>query len=471
MNTENHHYKNAAQRITLFVVVLMVVAAAFFIIHSYIIDKSKNNCNVILISLDTLRADHMGIYGYNRDTTPHLNEFARKGIVFENTFASSPNTVISHATMLTSLEPMVHEATPEYILGNEFDTLAEFFKKKGYKTGGFTTHGSWLNKKMGFAQGFDDFHSQWANAPGINEYVFEFLEKNKKNDLFLFVHYYDIHSDYKKLPYDTGTYFDRKFCNDYKGAFTGCRDNSCASFYLEKVNSNKLTIPEKDLEYIMALYDGGIAYSDHHVNRLFKRLKELDLFDNSMIVITADHGEEFKEHGCMLHEQLYDEVMHVPFMVKLPGKTEHARIRTPVGVIDIMPTILDFVGIPYEKLQGKSALPFIRGPEKGIRFVYSTLAGVKPNISNTDISLRNLDFSFFTYDKFKKSELYDIKADPGEKFNIADEKKKEKKSLLKKAMKYYQDQRKLKELFKHKRNRSALTKEERERLKSLGYLN
>ena len=434
--------------------------------------RPKLEFNIILISLDTLRADHVGAYGYNRNTTPFIDKLAANGILFKNAFAQSPNTAISHATMLTSLQPMVHGVTPEHILGDEFETLAEYLKKKGYKTGGFTTHGSWLTKKMGFAQGFDDFYSNFLSARGINEYVFEFLEKNKENRFFLFVHYYDIHSDYNKLPYDTRTGYDTKFCKDYKGNFTGCKDDLCASTYLEEVNSKGWTIPGGDLEYITALYDGGIAYTDHHVNRLFKRLKGLNLFENSLVIITSDHGEEFMEHASVLHTQLYNEVMHVPLIIKIPGKKEHSCIKTPVGVIDIMPTILDLAGIKCKNLQGKSVLPVITSAKEENGFVFSTLCGLGPKLE-FNIFVRDKEVGFFTRDKFTKFEMYNIKTDPNETINIANEKEKKikKRECLKKAIAYHQEQKDIKKYFKHKRRKMRFTKEERERLKSLGYLN
>ncbi|MCP5102449.1 MAG: sulfatase, partial [bacterium] len=359
------------------VVLLLIPAGVFFIVRSFT-GKREADYNVILISLDTLSAGHVGAYGYQRETTPHIDELAKNAVLFENVYAQSPNTAISHATMLTSLHPMVHGTNPEYILGDEFETLAEHFQKSGYKTGGFTTHGAWLDRRMGFAQGFDDFFSDFIRAPEINEYAFKFLKENAGERFFLFVHYYDIHSDYHKLPYETGTDYDRKFCAGYTGDFTGCKNDSCASTFLDKVNSEGWTIPAQDLEYITALYDGGIAYTDHHVNRLFDYLKKLGVFENSLIIITSDHGEEFMEHGKVLHLQIYNEVMRVPLIVKLPGKKEHARITNPLGLIDLMPTILDMAGIRYKNLQGKSFLPVINGKEELDRPVFSTLCGLKP---------------------------------------------------------------------------------------------
>ncbi|MCP4148432.1 MAG: sulfatase [bacterium] len=445
---------------------LILAIVAGFIIEDYF----NRSYNVILISLDTLRADHMGSYGYKRNTTPYLDKFAEDCAVFENVYAQSPNTVISHATMLTALQPRVHEATPEIILSDDFETLQDYFKRRDYKTGGFTSHGAWLNRNMGFAQGFDQFHSDFINAEKINGFVFDFLEKNKSDNFFLFVHYYDIHSDYDKLPYETKTDYDNTFGNDYQGSFTGCREGFCASTFLEKVNTDNWTIPEEELRYITALYDNGILYTDNQVNRLFDRLKELELFEDSLIIITSDHGEEFMEHGRTLHLQMYREVMQVPLIIKLPGKNKPVRIKNAVGVIDIMPTALDITEIEHSDLQGRSLLPLIKGEDEKNRFVFSTLFGLEPE-GEYGLFLRHGSNSFFTHNRFTNTELYDTMSDPQEKQNIAEKDKRTKMELLKKTREFFKMQQKIQKHFKFKKTQSVLSKEDREKLKSLGYLN
>ena len=169
-------------------------------------DKRPKRNPIILISIDTLRSDHLGTYGYNRATSPNIDNLATESAVFENAYSQSPNTIISHATMLTSLHPIVHGVTPDYKLGPSLTTIAEYFKTAGYKTGGFTTHKDWLCRRMGFGQGFDAFYSEYVNARTVNRQVFEFLEKNADDEFFLFIHYYDVHSDFTDLPYRTSTY-------------------------------------------------------------------------------------------------------------------------------------------------------------------------------------------------------------------------------------------------------------------------
>lgn len=445
---------------------LLIAAVSYIVINKKATGKNKKPfCNVILISLDTLRADHLGIYGYHRDTSPYIDEMAKESILFENAYAQSPNTLISHATMLTSLQPIVHGATPDFILAEGFETLAEYFQKNGYKTAGFATHESWLSEKMGFAQGFDVFRSEFIDAKQNNKFIFDFIEKNSDSKLFLFLHYYDIHSDADLLPYDTKSDYDKKFCQDYKGEFQGCKFNICATYLLDRVNSEKWNLNEEEVQYITALYDGGISYTDFHLNKLFNKLKDLELYEKSLIVVTADHGEEFMEHGKMLHEQLYKENVHVPLIIKLPHKKEHKRITTAVGVIDIMPTILDVMGIRYKGLMGESIVPLIEQADTGNRLVYSFL----PDL-NEAISVRDHRYSFYQKKSIAASELYLFVTDPGEGVDISGREKRKKDELLKMLIDNLKSQRKIKKQFKYTRKKSELSNEEKEKLKSLGYL-
>lgn len=459
-------------KLRLVLAIVVIAAAAAAVVLLLLPGQAPSRAPVILISIDTLRADHLGVYGYHRNTSPHIDQLAGNGIVFTQAYAQSPNTIISHATMLTSLYPIVHGVTPEYRLEPEIETVTEYFQKQGYKTGGFTTHGAWLNEEMGFAQGFDDFFSRFVSGDNINSRVFAFLDEHAHGDFFLFVHYYDPHSDNYKLPYDTRTHFDRTFCPDYRGSFTGCRENLCASQLLKRLNETGRPLPAEDRQYMIDLYDGGILYTDFQLGRLFKKLKELDVYDRALILITADHGEEFREHGQFLHNQLYNEVMRVPLIIKPPGSRPQVRKNSPVGVIDIMPTLLEFAAIPYDNhnLQGRSLWPQIEGSEPRERTVFSTLKGVE--LSQADhLSLRNRTFSFHTWDKFSQFKLFNLKTDPGETRDILDPKDETFEKFLRLAKKQYHSQLKLRNRFKYKRTGVKQSRENIEKLKSLGYLN
>jgi arylsulfatase A-like enzyme len=167
------------------------------------------NANIVLISIDTLRADHLGCYGYSRPTSPNLDEFSANAFVFERAYAQSHNTLVSHATMLTSLNPISHGALPKHPLSDGITTLAEVLRSRGYRTAAVTSHPPWLNQKMGFGQGFDHFVTKDAPAERINRQVLKWLRTQTDRSpqsgtapIFLFIHYYDVHSDWRELPYE-----------------------------------------------------------------------------------------------------------------------------------------------------------------------------------------------------------------------------------------------------------------------------
>ncbi len=452
---------------TIIIIAVTVCAASLFTISCH--NKPKRN-PVILISIDTLRPDHLGTYGYNRATSPNIDRLAGESTVFENAYSHSPNTIISHATMLTSLHPIVHGVTPEYKMANSLQTLAEYYKTAGYTTGGFTTHNDWLCKEMGFAQGFEVFYSRYVNARAVNKEVFKFLDKHSDDEFFLFIHYYDVHSDFADLPYRTCTNMDQTFCKDYQGGFTGCQDGLCASELLKRFNDTGAPLPKQDLQYIIDLYDGGILYTDNYIGQFMNKLKELEIYDKTMIVLTADHGEEFREHGHFLHDQLYEETMHVPLIVKFPGAPIKRRVPQLAGVIDIMPTLLDFSAIPYNDLQGLSLLPVVNGDQSQDHPVFSTLKETGTDQAD-NISVRNHSYCYFTWDRFKNSFLFNRETDIHETIDLAARETEITSQMQRFAKEYFLTNCNIRNRLKHKRAKIQQNDETTKLLKSLGYLN
>ena len=256
--------------------------------------------NVILISIDTLRADHLSLYGYSRQTSPRLDELAARSFVFERAYAHSANTLVSHASLLTSLHPVSHGAQPDVPLDEAVTTLAESFRAQGYQTAGFFSNATWLSSKMGFAQGFDYFETTDGHAEKLNQSILYWLRsrklqspKNEETPFFLFIHYFDVHSDWGELPYETRTAFDRKFVGEYNGDFRGCRAGKCSSTFLVAATFEPGLLSQEELEWVKALYDGGIAYTDHQIGYLLDQFRKLGYTDPTWIVVTGDHGEEF----------------------------------------------------------------------------------------------------------------------------------------------------------------------------------
>lgn len=335
----------------------------------------SNEPHIILISIDCLRADHLGCYGYRKNTSPHIDEFARHNFIFKNCYAQAPWTLPSHMSMLTSLYPGSHGIgyrPPHTALPPAAVTLTEWLKNRGYRTKAFVS-GHWLAGKYGFDQGFDTYiekrHRQFHDAETQNRYIHRDLKKYKGNKLFMFLHYFDVHSDYEKLPYDSPLPYRRMFYPDYNGSFDGGAGDLLATEYLRHVNDNRIKLKEEDLKYIISLYDGGIAYLDRCIAELFTLLKREGLYDNSLIILTSDHGEEFQEHDYMLHSnpRFHQELLHIPLIVKLPANRDHAPaiIMDLVESIDFMPTILDYLKLKnIPGIQGESFLSLVDASSK-----------------------------------------------------------------------------------------------------------
>jgi len=373
-----------------------------------------SDCNVILISLDTLRADHLGAYGYQRPTSPHLDALADDGVLFENFVHNGGGTLPSHLTMLTSLRPTTHGVDPRN--GRQLEaghlTLAEHLRSAGYATAAFTD-GGWMRARFGFGQGFDLFDEQGGRFANILPKVLNWLHDNRDRPFFLFVHSYDIHSETVRLPYDCPQGYAKTFLPPQGQGFDGCRDGRCASEFLSWANARIRNgearaedfLDHQEVETLEALYDGCIRYADDQVGQLFDRLRDLDLYDRSLIVVTSDHGEEFTEHGRFLHDQGgYEPLVHVPLILKLPySSVRQRRVSRLAAMVDLLPTALDVVGVePDAGVQGHSLLPtFLR--DEAVR-----QAAVMFKV------VRTPRWKLF----LNTEELYDLSADPEEQRNL-----------------------------------------------------
>jgi len=270
---------------------------------------STESPNVILVSIDTLRADALEVYGYDRGTSPRLSAFAEESYVFGHAYAPSPSTIVSHASMLTGLNPRIHATRTDRPLAEGFTTLAESLRDDlGFRTGGFTTHADWLTREKGFAQGFDRFESEYRDASANTSAALGWLDswtmrlsRMRGTPFFLFVHYYDVHSDWNEFPYESEPRFVELYADKAAGNFVGCRNEICASRLLRRANVEPDLLSAEEVEWVRALYDAGVATMDAKLGEFFDALEHRDLLDTSWTVITSDHGEEFREHGRMLH--------------------------------------------------------------------------------------------------------------------------------------------------------------------------
>ncbi len=310
----------------------------------------------ILISIDTLRADHLGTYGYPKPTSPFIDSFAERSVLFENAFVQLPGTLPSHMSIFTGLYPAEHAVyPPNGVLSAKIPTLPEMFRSSGFRTAGFS-EGGYVHGGFGFERGFDEWNDEVHEGAGDIENTMakglDFLRRLRKKDrFFLFLHSYAVHDPY--LP-------PEPYASDFgaapvPGAFAP------TGWKFEQFNRGELSISPEALESYRAAYDASIRYMDEILSRFFADLEELGLMDDVGIVLTSDHGEEFLEHGKMVHTQLYRETLHVPLLVYHPD-LEPRRVTTLVESIDIAPSLRQLAGLTAEaEFSGESLVPLLLG--------------------------------------------------------------------------------------------------------------
>lgn len=317
----------------------------------------------VLVSIDTLRADHLGFYGYHRNTSPGLDELAAQSVVFETAISQAPSTLTSHLAMFTSLFPAQFFPTAAgpvpadgRILSDRIATFPQLFRAAGFRTAGHS-EGGYVSGSYGFRRGFERWTDpRFSGSADVEATVargLEFLgEMAEVDDRFLlFLHTYSVHDPYEPPE-------------PYRGLFTrgeAPTEDPASWVTLLKVNAGHRPTGQDEARYFEARYDEGIRYADDVLARLWDGLAELGLDDEVALVVTSDHGEEFLEHGRYLHTQLYPEHLRVPFLIRVPGVTPR-RVTTPVRSIDIAPTLLDLAGLePLPEASGRSLVPWLRG--------------------------------------------------------------------------------------------------------------
>jgi arylsulfatase A-like enzyme len=322
--------------------------------------------NILVFLIDTQRADFLGAYGHDRPTSPNLDAFALDALVYERAYAAASSTSPSHASIFTSTYPHTHRVWNRILdprreqpifpsLSKEAATLAEVLSFGGYATAGICDGGN-LQKNRGFAQGFDLWDSKFYGAANRVQRAEQWLKKQRKADqpFFLFLHTYQVHTPYLPDPEHVELFADP----DYNGVFRQAWLDAKA-FYeatkkepgtIRKVQGQfyKPHIPEEgaappaadDLAFLIALYEAEIHQMDQAFGRLIQSLKEQGLYEDTLIIVTADHGEEFWEHGQYGHHQVYDTTLHVPFIVRAPDGPRGERRSEAIELIDLMPTLL-----------------------------------------------------------------------------------------------------------------------------------
>jgi len=373
--------------------------------------------SVLLISIDTLRADRLACYGYGRPTSPAIDALAAGGLLFENCVAQSPWTLPSHAAMLTGRYPhKIGMVDDRRTLPVDTPTLASILDENRFITGAFV-NSHYLQRKHGFDRGFLTFECvdnfEQNRGPEITRKAIEWLDRYGDKSFFLFVHYYDVHSSYAP-----SIDYARRFTGTYDGPADG------TTTQLLRARSGKIKLSEDDIAHVSNLYDAEIRQLDSEIGRLLAHLKSTGLDEKTLVVLSADHGEEFLEHGGLLHGRtFYNEVINVPLIMSGPGVAPGERAAGVSMLADIVPTVLGRLGIdrggPFDGEDlfagGK---PDYDG--EGKRFVLATADhnNQKPDIKRM---VRNQRFKLHFNRLTGERELYDLVNDPAETHDLSAE--------------------------------------------------
>lgn len=370
---------------------------------------------VILISVDTLRSDRVTAAGYERNLTPNIDRFIEQdAYYFENTYANAPWTLPSHAAIFTGRYPSSTGAmTWNFSICEEEVTLAEKMNRSGYQTASFNGDAA-ISSKMGFDQGFERWEEKnWSLYRGNTVKAIEFLENTSERDFFLFVHGYDVHT-----PYVVPGSRPLKYGKNYTGPIPSTEDEienlrANETYYqdiLEGINTSR---GSRHLNQLENMYDNSIFYADKSVGRLLEKLKEEELYDDSLVIVFSDHGEEFREHGQLGHSQFYDETMKVPLAVKFPHQEKGRKIERRAELIDIYSTVLEELG----KEHSSRGIPLQRIIEGDSRHqnIFAERLQKKMVISNGHKLVWN-----FGYEEAIRYRLYNLERDEAEAHNLAD---------------------------------------------------
>jgi len=418
---------------------------------------------VLLVSIDTLRADHLGLYGYERNTSPVLDLLATEGVVFEDVSSPSPWTLPAHASMMTGSYPRRHGVmTWSNPLSPGIPTLADWLGEHGFRTGAIVGS-EWLGREtFGITRAFDRYSAKdtpaghRASNRWASDTALDWIRESGEERIFVFLHYFDVHADYV-----SGPYFEGLFTESYDGPADGtawqllranlpdayvtfcseqfeermCRFGSPEN---ERVIGENLERPEldaADVRHLEGLYDAGIRQLDTELGRLLSILRHEGFLDETLLLVTSDHGEEFREHGRLDHFlAMYQESVRVPLILLGPGVPAGLRIDAPVSLIDIAPTLLSLVGASVPSDAEGLDLSALWGDEAvsasgrfSQRFLYGEAGGGLTLASLTQgrffpiyRSVRRGRYKLIRSSLSEQPELFDLEADPAEQSNLAE---------------------------------------------------
>lgn len=456
-------------------------------------DEDPKIRNVIVVSLDTLGAKRASAYGHTRDTTPNLDRLAAEGTLFENAYTPQVWTMTAHISMMSGLYPLAHGAAKQRRVSPAAPALPLILAENGFTTAAFMGTAGFADRTYGLGRGFDTFRTGKTNAPVDNEPLFAWLEEQREIQrkdpdakFFLLAHYYDVHSEHRgEVPYDAPeAYRDRYLPDGLNWSRSG---STKLLMQLEKTG----TTPE-DREVIGALFDAGVRFTDEEgLGALVDKLAALGLLDETLLIVTSDHGEEIFEHGGALHAQPYEEAARVPLVLRGPGIPAGRRVDTLVELVDLMPTVLSLLDLPTpEQVQGHDLTPLLKdggGIPRAQAHVSGLFGAVPPFLMHKQSNLiREIDgvrWSYVNtvYPKAEEGarvfetrgtgELYRLDDDPDQRTNLALKHAEITRELEAALLAWYADNEALAvELGQAQTwKKPKLNKRQRARLRALGY--
>jgi len=436
--------------------------------------NSEGMPNILWIVMDTVRADHLSSYGYQHNTTPNIDKIADEGILYENAISTAPWTLPSHASMFTGTFPSKHGTDWEHtFLHGDLKTIAEVLSGHGYETLQYSNN-EWVSSRSGLQQGFDNhvltIHGAIKpsalpdylmigraklyienemllmddGAQKTNEVVMNWIADAHQAEapFFAFINYMEAHSPYHP---------PEEYAAPYLGEDVDFEEAMKTPYGFWGYMAGKVEISDRTFEIQRALYDGEISYLDFRIGQLLDYLRDLNILDNTLLIITSDHGELFGEHQLASHQLcIYDTLLHVPLIIRYPGLAEAGlRVEEQVQLTDLFPTILDIAGINWsgeEQLQGQSLVKDMKQP--GSEFAIAEYALSYPSLTaigwggwGSDVNKYARRLKTIRTEEFKyiwasdgMDELYNIREDPEELNNLIEvepEKAVELKALLK----------------------------------------
>jgi len=417
---------------------------------------------IVLVSADTLGADHLGAYGYGPGTSPNIDHWAGEAIVFRNAFAQLPGTLPSHMSMMTGLTPKQHGVYPSrnvpVSLSPTIPTLAEKLQQAGYRTAGFT-EGGYVAGVYGFERGFDEYNYRFRCWTDVLEAAGEYIDSLDPDEpFFLFLHTYDVHDPYSPPEADRSR-FDPP---------PGPLSIEPKGSDLIKVNRGKLAVTPEDVDQLRAMYDAEISFFDSQFPMLLELLGRRNIAGRTMLVFTADHGEEFMEHGRLAHETIYNPAIHVPLIIDVPGWQGRRDVQAMVELTDLPATILSWAGITAADIPGSDLLALAgAAADPDVSFAGSESYIDPHRVVAGRIDGRRLKLVEVTAKRtgLVRRHLFDLDADPLETNDIADLE-----PGLVRLLAEELDRRKELDVLVDKPELVIYNERQRERLRALGYL-